>query len=189
VVYKRQDRGAIEQQALALTGVGHIAKLVRGNAKLLGENLSVSACLVEHIHEVRVFKDVLHLTAAQKVFDILGDTCRDSAPFAESLPDFHRIGSGLFLLQKQVHLVDVVAGGLVGSAVDGNAVPHLVLHHQHTDLFQLLAQLLDVIADNAVVDVHITLVVEHIEGAGYIDFKSRSDILGFLFFLFPEQVV
>lgn len=44
-------------------------------------------------------------------------------------------------------------------------------------------------AANAVVDVHIALVVEHIEGAGYIDFKSRSDILGFLFFLFPEQVV
>ena len=39
VVYKRQDRGAIEQQALALTGVGHIAKLVRGNAQLLGEGL------------------------------------------------------------------------------------------------------------------------------------------------------
>ena len=54
VVYKRQDRGAIEQQTLALTGVGHIAKLVRGNAQLLGENLTVSACLVEHIHEVGV---------------------------------------------------------------------------------------------------------------------------------------
>ena len=88
-----------------------------------------------------------------------------------------------------MHLVDVVAGGLVSSAVDGNAVPHLVLHHQHTDLFQLLAQLLDVIADDAVVDVHIALVVEHIEGAGYIDFKGRSDILGFLFLLFPKQVI
>ena len=54
---------------------------------------------------------------------------------------------------------------------------------------QLLAKLLDVIADNAVVDVHIALVVEHIEGAGYIDFKGRSDILGFLFLLFPKQVI
>ena len=54
VVNEGQDGGAIEQQALALTGVGHIAKLVRGNAQLLGENLTVSACLVEHIHEVGV---------------------------------------------------------------------------------------------------------------------------------------
>ena len=88
-----------------------------------------------------------------------------------------------------MHLVDVVTGRLVGSAVNGNAVPHLILYHQHTDFFKLLAQFLDVIADNAVVDVHIALVVEHIEGAGYIDFKSRSDILGFLFLLFPKQVI
>ena len=74
MVNEGQDGGAIEQQALALTGVGHIAKLVRGNAQLLGENLAVSTCLVEHIHEVGVFKDVLYLAAAQKVFDILGDT-------------------------------------------------------------------------------------------------------------------
>ena len=37
VIHERQDRGAIEQQALALAGVGHIGKLVRGNAQLLGE--------------------------------------------------------------------------------------------------------------------------------------------------------
>ena len=67
MIYKRQDRGAIEQQALALTGVGHIAKLVRGNPQLLRQNLAVSACLVKHIHEVRVFRDVLYLAAAQKV--------------------------------------------------------------------------------------------------------------------------
>ena len=127
MVNEGQDGGAIEQQALALTGVGHIAKLVRGNAQLLGENLAVSACLVEHIHEVGVFKDVLHLTTGKQVFDILRDAGGDAAPFSESLPDFHRIGGGLFLLQKQVHLVDVVAGGLVSSAVDGNAVPHLIV--------------------------------------------------------------
>ena len=127
VIHERQDRGAIKQQALALTGVGHIAKLVCGNAQLLGEDLPVPASLVEHIHEVGVFKDVLYLAAAQKVFDILGDTCRDSAPFSESLPDFHCIGSGLFLLQKQVHLVDVVTGGLVGGTVDGNSVPYLIV--------------------------------------------------------------
>ena len=71
----------------------------------------------------------------------------------------------------------------MSGTVDGNAVPHLILYHQHTDFLELLAQFLDVIADNAVIDVHIALVIEHIEGAGYIDFKGRGDILGFLFFL------
>ena len=88
-----------------------------------------------------------------------------------------------------MHLVDVVAGGLVGGAVDGDTVPHLVLDHQHTDFFQLLAQFLNVITDNAVVDVHIGPMVEHIEGAGHIDFQRRGDVLCFLFVLRPQQVV
>ena len=77
----------------------------------------------------------------------------------------------------------------MGGTIDGDAVPYLVLDHQHTDLFQLLAQLLDVIADNAVVDVHIALVVEHIEGAGHIDFQRRGDVLCLFFLLRPQQIV
>ena len=39
---------------------------------------------------------------------------------------------------------------------------------------------------NAVVDVHITLVVEHIEGAGYIDFQRRGNVLCLFFLLRPQ---
>ena len=127
MVNEGQDGGAIEQQALALTGVGHIAKLVRGNAQLLGENLPVPASLVEHIHEVGVFKDVLYLAAAQKVFDILRDAGGNAAPLAETLPNLDGISGGLLLFQQQVHLVDVVTGGLMGGAVDGDTVPHLIV--------------------------------------------------------------
>ena len=162
---------------------------MRGNTQLLGKNLPVSARLVEHIHEVGVFKDVLHLAAAQKVFDILRDTGRDTAPFTESLPDFYRISGGLFLFQQQVHLVNVVTGGLMGGTVDGNAVPYLILHHQHPDFLQLLAQLLDVIADDTIVDVHIGSVIEHIEGAGHIDFQRRGDVLCLFFLLRSQEVI
>ena len=189
MIHERQDRGAIEQQALTFTGMGHIGQLVRGNAQLLGENLPVPASLVEHIHEVGVLKDVLHLAGRKQVLDILRDAGGDAAPLAEPLPNLHRIGGGLFLFQQQVHLVDVVAGGLVGGAVDGDTVPHLVLDHQHTDFFQLLAQLLDVVADDAVIDVHIALVVEHIERAGHIDFQRRGDVLRLFLVLRPQQVV
>ena len=123
--------------------MGHIAELMGRNTQLFGENLPVAARLVEHIHEVGVFKDVLHLAAGKQVLHVLGDACRDAAPLAEPLPNLHRVGGGLFLFQEQVHLVDVVAGRLAGGPVDGDAVPHLVLDHQHPDLFQLLAQLLD----------------------------------------------
>ena len=53
-------------------------------------------------------------------------------------------------LQQEVELIDVVAGGLAGLAVARHAVPHLVLHDQHPELFELLAQFLDVVADHAV---------------------------------------
>ena len=36
------------------------------------------------------------------------------------------------------------------------------LNHRHTDLFQLLAQLLDVVADDTVVDVHICAMIKYI---------------------------
>ena len=88
-----------------------------------------------------------------------------------------------------MHLVDVVTGGLVGGTVDGNAVPHLILYHQHTDFLELLAQFLDVIADNPVINVHIALMIEHIQRTRYIDFQCRCNVLSFFFFLLPQQVI
>ena len=77
----------------------------------------------------------------------------------------------------------------MSGAVNGDTVPHLVLNHQHTDFLELLAQLLDVVADNPVIDVYIASVVEHVEGAGDVDFQRRGDVLGFFFVLRPQQVI
>ena len=88
-----------------------------------------------------------------------------------------------------MELVYVVAGGLACRPVDGDAVPHLVLDDQHPQLFQLLAQLLDVVADNPVVNVHVGPVVEHIQTAGDIDFQRRGDEVGLLLLLFQQKVV
>ena len=47
----------------------------------------------------------------------------------------NRICRRLIFLEKQVYFVDIVSRGLVRLAVDGNAVPHLILDYEHTDLF------------------------------------------------------
>ena len=52
VVNEGQDRVAVEQPSLALTGVGHIRKLMRRNVELLCENLPVASRLIEHIEDV-----------------------------------------------------------------------------------------------------------------------------------------
>ena len=88
-----------------------------------------------------------------------------------------------------MHLVDVIAGGFVRLAVDGDAVPHRVLHDQHTDFLQLLAQLLDIEGHNAVFDVDAGAVIEHVQRTGDIDFKRRGDVLRLLFLLCQQRIV
>ena len=162
---------------------------MRGDIELFGENLPVAAGLIEHEDEIAVLKDVLHLAGGEQVFDILRDAGGNASPLAEALPDFHRVGRRLLLAQQKVHFVNVVAGGFVGFPVDGHSIPHGVLHDEHPDLLELLAQLLDVEADNAVFDVDVGAVVEHVERAGNVDFQSRGDVLRLLFLLPPQLVI
>ena len=77
----------------------------------------------------------------------------------------------------------------MGFPVDGHSIPHGVLYDEHPDLLELLAQLLDVEADNAVFNVDVGAVVEHVEGAGNVDFQSRGDVLRLLFLLPPQLVI
>ena len=74
-------------------------------------------------------------------------------------------------------------------AVDGNSVPHLILHDQHTELFELLAEFADVIADEAVVDIHIRSVIEDVQRAVNIDFKGSCDALCLRLLLISQNVV
>ena len=74
-------------------------------------------------------------------------------------------------------------------AVDGDAVPHRVLHDQHTDFLQLFAQLLDIEGHDAVFDVDAGAVVEHIQRAVNVDFQSCCDVLCLLFLLRQQRIV
>ncbi len=97
------------------------------NVELLRKNLSVTRRLVQHIHKIAVLEDVLNLPAGEQILDILRNARRNTAPFTEALPDFHRICCGLFLLQKQMELINVVPGGLLRRPVDGHSVPDLIV--------------------------------------------------------------
>ena len=173
---------AVEQQSFTFTGMGNIGQLVGRDVQGVGKNLAVTRRLIQHDDKVRVLEDILNFPAGQQVFHILGDTGRAAAPFSEPLPDFHGIGSGLFLFEEQVELIDIVPGTLAGRAVGSNTPLYLILNNQHTDFLHLLAQLLDVVADKAVVHIHIGSVVEQIQRAFDIDFQRRCH-MPCLFFL------
>ena len=67
---------------------------------MLGENLPVAGCLVQHVDIVRVLKDVFDLTGRKQVLDVLRDAGRNTTPLTESLPDFYGICGGLALLMS-----------------------------------------------------------------------------------------
>ena len=126
---------------------------------------------------------------SQQVFDVLGDPGGRAAPLAETLPDLHRIGRGLFLPQEKVELVTVEPCGFPAVAVSRDASPHLVLDYKHSQLFELFAQFSDVVADKAVVDVHVGAVVEQVQTALDIDFQGRGDMVSLLFLLLQKGLV
>ena len=151
--------------------------------------MSVARCLVEHINKIAVLKDVLDFPACEQILDVLGDACGYAAPFSEPLPDLDAVCCGLFLFQQEVELVYIVPGVLFAVAVDGNAVPDLILDDEHTQFFQLFAQLFDIETDNSVIQLHIGLVIEHSQRTIDVDFQCRGDTLRLPLFLLPQAVV
>ena len=189
IVLEGNDGRAVEDQPLTGIGIGDVVLLAGRDVQRLRENLPVAGCLIQKVDKIRVFKNVLHLAGGKKILDVLRDSGRDAAPFSETLPDFHAVRGGLFLFQQKVELVHVVARCLVLGAVDGNSVPHLILHDQHTELFKLFAEFADVIADEAVVDIHIRSVIEDIQRAVNIDFEGSCDALCLRLLLISQNVV
>ena len=169
--------------------MGDIRELVGRDVELLGQDLAVSACLVQHVDEVAVFKDVFDFPGGQQVLDVLGDARGDTAPFSESLPDLHGVSSRLLLLEQQMEFIDVVSGASAFGPVGGHAAPDMILDDEHAQLLQLLAQFLDVEADQAVLDIHVGPVVEDVEGAADIDLQRRRNESGFLFRLLQKDSV
>ena len=118
------------------------------------------------------------LTGRKKVFHVLGQPRGNTAPLAETLPDLHGIRRCLLLFSAKGGIHQHSTGGFSGTAVGGNTPPHGILHDQHTEFFQLLAQLLDVEADDTVVDIHVGVVVENVQRTLDVDFQRSRHMDG-----------
>ena len=71
VIDERNNHIAEKQKALAGAGMGHVGKLVGRDVELLCEDLPVSVGLIEHIHKVRVLKNIRYFGTCQQIFDVL----------------------------------------------------------------------------------------------------------------------
>ena len=88
-----------------------------------------------------------------------------------------------------MELVCIVPGGFSGTTVGGDTPPHSILHDEHTEFFQLLAKLFDVKTDDAVIDIHVGVVVENVQTALDVDFQRSRHMAGFRFILRQQGVV
>lgn len=67
MILEGQNDIAVEQQAFAGAGVGHIGQLIGRDVELLGKDGTVASSLTQHTDEVRVLKDVLNLLTSQQI--------------------------------------------------------------------------------------------------------------------------
>ena len=88
-----------------------------------------------------------------------------------------------------MELIHTITGRLACVAVFRDTAPDLILHHQHADFLELLAELLDVVADETVLHIHVGTVIEEVQRAGDIDFKSGCHVLGLLFLLGEKSLI
>ena len=173
---------------LSGAGIADVRRLLVGDVQAFTKYLPVTAGLVQQIDKIAVFKDILDLRGGQKVLDVLGDPRGDTAPFTKAFPNLHAPGTYLATQQK-VELVHIVSCGLALAAVHRDTVPHLILDDQHPQVFELLAQLLDIKAHKAVIDIHVGTVVEHVERSMHIQLQGGGDPLCLRLRLPPDLVV
>ena len=88
-----------------------------------------------------------------------------------------------------MEFVDIVSCRLSGITIGGHTSPHGILHDEHSQLFELLAELLDVETDDAVVDVHIGAVVEDVQRTFDVDFQCSRHMAGLWLFLREQGIV
>ena len=106
-----------------------------------------------------------------KLMDMIGFSDTDTlyVRFDENFEFFEKVG-----------VVTISAEGCEPCTItitQGEAVPYLILDDEHSELFELLAEILDIKTDYTVIKSDIGLMIEYLERSVYIDFKrSRNTV-------------
>ena len=122
MIDERNNHIAEKQKTLAGAAVGYIGKLRWANPKLFCQNLPVALGLVQHVDEIRVFKNILDFTGSQQILHILRQAAGNPAPFSEPLPDLNGKSTGL-AFEQEMEFINIEPGRFMLLPVGGDAVP------------------------------------------------------------------
>ena len=168
--------------------VADIIHLRVGSSQQAGQFLTVGCRLIEHQQKLAVGKHHARRIGQKALFHILRDAGQCGPVFSKSLPALIQelaavtaditAASHAVVGKEQVNLINVDMSELSLSPVSDNAVKNRVQHNEQTDGLQVLAQVLNVKAENAVVGVDTGLMGKDIQTAGGEQLQSQSNIVG-----------
>ena len=162
-----------------MTGIhiGDIGKLGVRNVQQLRKLQSVRRCLIEHNNELGVCQHRSCRVGLKQVVHILRDARGISAVLSYTLPKGEQEVCTVLVLEQKVDFIDEDEGVLALSSVLCNTVQDRVEDDQHTDGHKLLAEVKDVIADQAVIRVHIGFLGEGVQRAiGNADLLTETNL-------------
>ena len=88
-----------------------------------------------------------------------------------------------------MELVDIVSSRFSCITVLGDTSPDLILYNQHPDFFQLIAQFINVVTHQTILNIYIGSVIKHLQRTFNIDFKGSCNMMRFLFFLLQKGII
>ncbi len=158
-----------------MTGIhiGDIGKLGVRDVQQFCKLQSIRGCLIEHNNELRVCQHRSCRVGLKQVVHILRDARGISAVLSHTLPKGEQEVCTVLVLEQKVDFIDEDEGVLALSSVLCNTVQDRV----ETDGHKLLAEVKDVIADQAVIRVHIGFLGEGVQRAIGKQFNGKSNLL------------
>ena len=123
----------------------------------------------------------------QQVVDVLRQPRAAGPVFAHPLPEGKQEVCAVLMLEQQVNFVDVEPCIFAELAVSDDAVEHAVQHDQHADRQELLAEVADVVAENAGIGVHVRVLGKRIQAAFREQLQCQRNVPRFRFRLLQER--
>ena len=161
-VHEGHQSTAILQKATAGVGIGDVAELLLGDIEELGQLGPVVCGLIQHDYHLGVGEHGAALNGIQQILHVLGDGAGMTALLAKLAIGVIEEQSALLVFKDHMELVDDEIGGLTLLGVGDDTVEHGIGNGEKSCGLQLIAKVVDVVADKAVAGVHIGLVGEYI---------------------------
>ena len=186
LIGKRNKAGADLDKSVTGIYIGDIGKLGIRDVQQLRKLQSVRGCLIEHHDELGVCQHRSCRVGLKQVVHILRDARGISTVLSHTLPKGEQEVCTVLVLEQKIDFVDENKGVLAFGSVLRNTVENGVENDQHTDGHKLLAEVKDVIADQAVIRVHIGFLGEGVQAAIGKQLDGKSNLLRFGFGLLQK---